>query len=205
MFLWEIDTQAGTVVSPGRTGRDITSMTFSPAGELYILEGLQSGGSVMTLDIEIGGSTELFDPGLDKASMTGTPDFLYLTDRDRHLYRYDWETLRRDDLGMPGFTGATGGWDLATRRDGTVFYSDGQEIWRLGPEDRMIRIGLVAGLPLSSGGAVTFHGGEMWTLAAGVEAGTTELYIIDVEARLARPSGIIIPGVGIDALASRTP
>ncbi len=204
--IWEIDTEGHRVRLLGSVEERITSMTFGPGGQLYVIGGSLASFGVGVLDLATGELTELFDPRLRQMAMTATPEHLYVADQTDHLYRYDWETLDRVDLGLPDLSGEGGGWDLATHPDGTVFYGNSESLWRLGPEDRMLPVARLTDLGTTrQGSGMTFHGGVLWLTGPGTEFGNRELYMIDPETGDAVGTGVIIPTGQVDALASPTP
>ncbi len=210
--LWEIDTDLGTTRRVGTIGVSITSLDFLPDGTLFgiggggIAMGLPEAGKVYTIDITTGAATEWFTSpgGIQEGAIAYLDGSIWKIDQFDDVWDIDAGTLMgtRYDFPPDALTGY--GKDFAASDSGRLFYGGERELYEVDrTTGEFTRIVAPSGLPGSNQGAgFTFHDGELWGFST--DGVVTRLVTVDLVTGATSPTGIEIPAVRLDALASPT-
>jgi hypothetical protein len=210
--LWEIDTDLGTVRMVGPIGVAITSMDFLPDGTLFgiggggIAHSRAEAGKVFTIDTTTGAATEWFTApgGLQEGAIAYLEGRIWKIDQFDDVFDLDAATLMGVEYDFPADALTGYGKDFAASADGRLFYGGERELYEVDRSTGEFS-SLVApsGLPGSNQGAgFTFHDGELWGFST--DGVVTRLVTVDLVTGIASPTGLEIPAIRCDALASPT-
>ncbi|MFT4628853.1 MAG: hypothetical protein ACI8PZ_007549, partial [Myxococcota bacterium] len=187
--LYQIDVDTGIVTLVGDTGVSLTSLDFLPDGTAFAIGGGGIGygraeaGQIYTVNLATAEVTPWFSApgGIQEGAIAFVDGHLWKVDQFDDLFRIDPDTLLGDSLGFTAEPLAGYAKDFAATADGRLFYGGNAEIYEVDLVTGEFTFAVAgSGLPGSnSGGALTFHGGEMWAIISdGVTSGLATVDLV---------------------------
>jgi hypothetical protein len=203
---FEIDVDAGTVVSICDPGVPITGMTFDDLDQLYIIHGgglgavgLASAGAVEMMDVDTCARTPIVGTGQVESSLAWKDGYLYAADQATAYAEIDPVAGTSRNLG--GSPGGSG-YGFAIAWDGVTMWSMNEsQLRRIDPTSGAdtLETSVTGGGSAQTGGLTVIDGQLYFSSQDG--RGGTGLYTVDTLTGVATYTGISIPGGNVDSLA----